>query len=83
MKPEYSRYYLLPALRAMAETGSVMESSNWYYYVGDYMGKPEDMQLPAIKLDAPYAGLTAVGWIIRSICTTVMPTRALPAKLTK
>ena len=61
MKPEYSRYYLLPALRAMAETGSVMESSNWYYYVGDYMGKPEDMQLPAIKLDAPYAGLTAVG----------------------
>ena len=38
-----------------------MESSNWYYYVGDYMGKPEDMQLPAIKLDAPYAGLTAVG----------------------
>ena len=57
MKPEYSRYYLLPALRAMAETGSGMESSNWYYYVG----KPEDMQLPAIKLDAPDAGLTAVG----------------------
>ena len=57
MKPEYSRYYLLPALRAMAETGSGMESSNWYYYVG----KPEDMQLPAIKLDAPHAGLTTVG----------------------
>ena len=46
MKPEYSCYYLLPALRAMAETSSGMESSNWYYYVG----KPEDMQLPAIKL---------------------------------
>lgn len=61
MKPEYSRYYLLPALRAMAETSSGMESSNWYYYVGDYTGKPEDMQLPAIQLDAPDAGLTAVG----------------------
>lgn len=83
MKPEYSRYYLLPALRAMAETGSGMESSNWYYYVGDYMNNPAAMQLPAIQLDAPDAGLTAVGWIIRSICTPVMPTRALPAKLTK
>ena len=61
MKPEYSRYYLLPALRAMAETSSGMESSNWYYYVGDYMNNPAAMQLPAIKLDAPHAGLTAVG----------------------
>ena len=61
MKPEYSRYYLLPALRAMAETSSGMESSNWYYYVGDYTGKPTAMQLPAIQLDAPHAGLTAVG----------------------
>ena len=61
MKPEYSRYYLLPALRAMAETSSGMESSNWYYYVGDYMNNPAAMQLPAIQLDAPHAGLTAVG----------------------
>lgn len=61
MKPEYSRYYLLPALRAMAETSSGMESSNWYYYVGDYTNNPAAMQLPAIKLDAPNAGLTAVG----------------------
>ena len=61
MKPEYSRYYLLPALRAMAETSSDMVSSNWYYYVGDYMNNPAAMQLPAIQLDAPHAGLTAVG----------------------
>ena len=61
MKPEYSRYYLLPALRAMAETSSGMESSNWNYYVGDYMNNPAAMQLPAIQLDAPAAGLTAVG----------------------
>lgn len=60
MKPEYSRYYLLPALRTMAETSSGMESSNWYYYVGDYTGKPEDMQLLAIQLDAPAAKLDNV-----------------------
>ena len=60
MKPEYSRYYLLPALRAMAETSSGMESSNWYYYVGDYMNNPAAMQLPAIQLDAPAAKLDNV-----------------------
>ena len=60
MKPEYSRYYLLPALRAMAETSSGMESSNWYYYVGDYMNNPAAMQLPAIQLDAPVAKLDNV-----------------------
>ena len=38
-----------------------MESSNWYYYVGDYMNNPAAMQLPAIQLDAPNAGLTTVG----------------------
>ncbi len=80
MKPEYSRYYLLPALRAMAETSSGMESSNWYYYVGDYTNNPAAMQLPAIQLAAPDAGLTAVGVDYTVDCTTVMPTRALPEK---
>ena len=37
-----------------------MESSNWYYYVGDYMNNPAAMQLPAIKLDAPAAKLDNV-----------------------
>ena len=35
MQPADANRYLLPALRAMAETSSGMESSNWYYYVAD------------------------------------------------
>ena len=43
LKPDYARYYLLPALRGGV---SGMEASNWFY------GLPGDaLRLPAIKLD--------------------------------
>ena len=55
MKPEYARRWLLPALRSMTPAGSSDAASNWYYYTADASTDAQDMQLPAIKLDAPKA----------------------------
>ena len=55
MKPEYARRWLLPALRSMTPAGSSDAASNWYYYTADASTAAQDMQLPAIKLDAPKA----------------------------
>lgn len=55
MKPEYARRWLLPALRSMTPAGSSDAASNWYYYTADASTVAQDMQLPAIKLDAPKA----------------------------
>ncbi|WP_455501625.1 prepilin-type N-terminal cleavage/methylation domain-containing protein [Gemmiger sp.] len=57
MRPEYARYWLLPALRSMEPDGSEQISSNWYYYVPDDYDSNKDnvMRLPAITLDAPKA----------------------------
>ena len=55
MRPEYARYWLLPALRSMAPAGSDDVSSSWYYYMpGDYADNQDNaMRLPAITLDTP------------------------------
>lgn len=55
MKPEYARRWLLPALRSMTPAGSSDAASNWYYYTADASTAAQNMQLPAIKLDAPKA----------------------------
>lgn len=55
MKPEYACRWLLPALRSMTPAGSSDAASNWYYYTADASTDAKDMQLPAIKLDAPKA----------------------------
>ena len=56
MRPEYARYWLLPALRSMESPGSDAISSNWYYYVPtDYESEDNAMRLPAITLDTPKA----------------------------
>ena len=55
MKPEYARRWLLPALRSMTPAGSSDAASNWYYYTADASTDAQNMQLPAIKLDAPKA----------------------------